>query len=65
MYAILMIHPVFREKTLSRIRAVKVLNYALSGENGRERCMRFVEVSGLKYLFPLFMGKVRLILKIR
>ncbi|CAO3698956.1 hypothetical protein G6F70_007269 [Rhizopus microsporus] len=46
-----------KEKTLSRIRAVKVLNYALSGENGRERCMRFVEVSGLKYLFPLFMGK--------
>ncbi|ORE12283.1 DUF1716-domain-containing protein [Rhizopus microsporus] len=30
-----------KEKTLSRIRAVKVLNYALSGENGRERCMRF------------------------
>ncbi|CEG80475.1 hypothetical protein RMATCC62417_14809 [Rhizopus microsporus] len=46
-----------KEKTLSRVRAVKVLNYALSGENGRERCMRFVEVSGLKYLFPLFMGK--------
>lgn len=47
-----------REKTLSRIRAVKVLNYALSGEEGRERCLRFVDVSGLKYLFPLFMGKV-------
>ncbi|KAG1449762.1 hypothetical protein G6F46_007877 [Rhizopus delemar] len=46
-----------KEKTLSRIRAVKVLNYALSGEEGRERCVRFVDVSGLKYLFPLFMGK--------
>ncbi|KAG1451490.1 hypothetical protein G6F56_008071 [Rhizopus delemar] len=46
-----------KEKTLSRIRSVKVLNYALSGEESRERCLRFVNVSGLKYLFPLFMGK--------
>jgi beta-catenin-like protein 1 len=46
-----------REKTLSRIRAVKVLNYALGGDNARERCIRFVDASGLKSLFPLFMGK--------
>lgn len=46
-----------REKTLARIRAVKVLNYALSGEDGKDRCIRFVDVSGLKALFPLFMGK--------
>ncbi|KAI8638413.1 DUF1716-domain-containing protein [Parasitella parasitica] len=47
-----------KEKTLSRIRAVKVLNYALSGdEGGRDRCIRFVDASGLKSLFPLFMGK--------
>ncbi|KAI9356034.1 Catenin-beta-like protein, partial [Pilaira anomala] len=46
-----------KEKTLSRIRAVKVLNYALSGDDGRERSIRFVDVGGLKALFPLFMGK--------
>ncbi|GAN06851.1 DUF1716-domain-containing protein [Mucor ambiguus] len=47
-----------KEKTLARIRAIKVLNYALSGqEGGRDRCIRFVDASGLKALFPLFMGK--------
>lgn len=51
-------HGLHREKTLARIRAVKVLNYALSGEEGgRDRCIRFVDASGLKALFPLFMGK--------
>lgn len=50
-----------REKTLARIRAVKVLNYALNGEEGgRDRSIRFVDASGLKALFPLFMGKVML-----
>jgi beta-catenin-like protein 1 len=30
----------------------------LSGEEGgRSRCIRFVDASGLKSLFPLFMGK--------
>lgn len=47
-----------RERTLARIRSVKVLNYALSGEDSRDRCLRFVDASGLKSLFPLFMGKV-------
>ncbi|KAI9476317.1 MAG: Catenin-beta-like protein [Benjaminiella poitrasii] len=46
-----------KERTLARIRAVKVLNYALNGEDSRERCVRFVDASGLKVLFPLFMGK--------
>lgn len=47
-----------KEKTLARIRAVKVLNYALNGdEGGRLRAIRFVDASGLKALFPLFMGK--------
>ncbi|KAI8991535.1 DUF1716-domain-containing protein [Mycotypha africana] len=45
-----------KERTLARIRAVKVLNYALNGSS-RDRCIRFVDVSGLKVLFPLFMGK--------
>lgn len=42
---------------MARIRAVKVLNYALNGEDARDRCIRFVDVAGLKTLFPLFMGK--------
>ncbi|KAI8994501.1 Catenin-beta-like protein [Pilobolus umbonatus] len=46
-----------KEKTLARIRAVKVLNYALSGVDGRDRCIRFVDIAGLKALFPLFMGR--------
>ncbi|KAI8331898.1 Catenin-beta-like protein [Chlamydoabsidia padenii] len=48
-----------KEKTLSRIRAVKVLNYALSGdgEAARANCFRFVDATGLKAIFPLFMGK--------
>ncbi|KAI7903181.1 Catenin-beta-like protein [Cokeromyces recurvatus] len=46
-----------KERTLARIRAVKVLNYALNGVESRERCIRFVDASGLKVLFPLFMGK--------
>ncbi|CAO3617421.1 unnamed protein product [Mucor hiemalis] len=47
-----------KEKTLARIRAVKVLNYTLNGEEGgRLRSIRFVDASGLKALFPLFMGK--------
>ncbi|KAI9015728.1 Catenin-beta-like protein [Phycomyces nitens] len=35
-----------KERTLARIRAVKVLNYALTGEEGRPNCIRF----GLKKL---------------
>jgi beta-catenin-like protein 1 len=47
----------FRERTLARIRAVKVLNYALAGSESKELCLRFVDAAGLKHLFPLFMGK--------
>ncbi|KAI8084798.1 Catenin-beta-like protein [Halteromyces radiatus] len=48
-----------KEKTLARIRAVKVLNYALSGSDdaAHANCTRFVDAMGLKALFPLFMGK--------
>ncbi|CAO3640850.1 unnamed protein product [Cunninghamella blakesleeana] len=47
-----------KEKTtLARIKAVKVLNYAMTGEIGRDSCVRFVDCSGLKSLFPLFMAK--------
>ncbi|CAO3597117.1 unnamed protein product [Absidia cylindrospora] len=48
-----------KERTLARIRAVKVLNYALAGDSemARANCFRFVDATGLKALFPLFMGK--------
>lgn len=48
-----------KEKTtLARIKAVKVLNYAMTDEIGHDSCIRFVDCSGLKVLFPLFMGRV-------
>jgi beta-catenin-like protein 1 len=47
-----------REKSMARIRAVKVLDYAMSTSAGTANCYRFVESFGLKTLFPMFMGKV-------
>ncbi|KAI7859083.1 Catenin-beta-like protein [Circinella umbellata] len=46
-----------KERTLGRIRAMKVLNYAMTSEAGRGNCLRFVDAQGLKVLFPIFMGK--------
>lgn len=40
---------------------MKVLDHALSGEEGTNNCQRFVEHLGLKTLFSAFMGKVCLI----
>jgi len=44
-----------REKKKSRGGALKVLSHALSGEGGKALCSKFVEILGLKTLFPLFM----------
>ncbi|KAI9139486.1 Catenin-beta-like protein [Paraphysoderma sedebokerense] len=50
-----------KEHQLSRIRAVRVINYALSGSaNDKvviENCNYFVEILGLKTLFSAFMKK--------
>ncbi|KAI7869758.1 Catenin-beta-like protein [Spinellus fusiger] len=46
-----------KKKTLARVRAIKVLNYALTGEEGKPICVRFVDAMGLKTIFPIFMGK--------
>lgn len=43
---------------MARTRAVKVLDFACRTEAGTANCERFVEMLGLKTLFPLFMGKV-------
>lgn len=44
-----------KEKKQSRMRALKVLDHALSGAYGGPQCVRFVEVLGLKSLFAIFM----------
>ena len=48
-----------REKLLARSRALKVLDYAMSGNAGTAACEAFVEAQGLKSLFSAFMQTVR------
>ncbi|KAI1321301.1 hypothetical protein EDD11_006638 [Mortierella claussenii] len=43
-----------KEKKMARIRAVKVLDYAMSTKAGTANCLRFVEIMGLKTLFSIF-----------
>ncbi|XP_070575194.1 beta-catenin-like protein 1 [Ptychodera flava] len=44
-----------REKKLSRNSALKVLDHATSGPEGTDNCMKFIEILGLRTIFPLFM----------
>ena len=44
-----------KENKMSRQSAIKVLNYALSDREGADNCNKFVEVYGLRSLFPCFM----------
>lgn len=44
-----------REKKLSRNSSLKVLDYAMAGADGRDNCNKFVDILGLRALFPLFM----------
>ncbi|GFR75921.1 beta-catenin-like protein 1 [Elysia marginata] len=44
-----------REKKLSRNSAVKVLNHAMTGIDGQDNCQKFVEILGLRSVFPLYM----------
>jgi beta-catenin-like protein 1 len=44
-----------REKKLSRNGALKVLDYACSGADGKENCLKLVDILGLRTIFPLFM----------
>ncbi|CAG8520790.1 11599_t:CDS:10 [Diversispora eburnea] len=46
-----------KEKMMSRMRAIKVLDYALSTPEGTSNCERFVDIFGLKTLFSTFMRK--------
>jgi len=44
-----------REKKKSRSGALKVLSHALTGSEGADNCIKFVDILGLRTLFPLFM----------
>lgn len=44
-----------REKKLSRNGALKVLDYACANNDGKENCLKFVDILGLRTIFPLFM----------
>ncbi|CDO75579.1 hypothetical protein BN946_scf184858.g19 [Trametes cinnabarina] len=46
-----------KDKMQARSRAIKVLDYAMSGPAGTAACQTFVEALGLKSLFSSFMGK--------
>ncbi|KAI0335461.1 DUF1716-domain-containing protein [Cubamyces sp. BRFM 1775] len=45
-----------KDKMQARSRAIKVLDYAMSGSAGTAACETFVEALGLKTLFSSFMG---------
>ncbi|CAG5110882.1 Oidioi.mRNA.OKI2018_I69.chr2.g5234.t1.cds [Oikopleura dioica] len=44
-----------REKKMSRNSALKVINHVVSGYEGRDNSIKYIEILGLKTLFPLFM----------
>ncbi|XP_057219413.1 beta-catenin-like protein 1 [Triplophysa rosa] len=44
-----------REKKMSRVSALKVLDYAMIGPEGSDNCHKFVDILGLRTIFPLFM----------
>jgi len=40
---------------MARPSALRVLAYAMTGEEGAENCYKFVEILGLRSVFPLYM----------
>lgn len=40
---------------MSRNGSLKVLDHALAGSDGRDNCNKFVDILGLRTVFPLFM----------
>lgn len=48
-----------REKKESRNGALKVLDHALTGPEGKESCAKLVDILGLRTIFPLFMKTPR------
>jgi beta-catenin-like protein 1 len=52
-----------KEKKMSRKSSLKVLNHAMVNKEGAENCTKFIEVYGLRCLFPAFMKTPRKIIK--
>ncbi|XP_068997361.1 beta-catenin-like protein 1 [Embiotoca jacksoni] len=44
-----------REKKMSRTSAMKVLDHGMIGPEGGDNCHKFVDILGLRTIFPLFM----------
>ncbi|TNN74601.1 Beta-catenin-like protein 1 [Liparis tanakae] len=44
-----------REKKMSRTSAMKVLDHGMIGQEGGDNCHKFVDILGLRTIFPLFM----------
>uniref|UniRef100_A0A8C5AW52 Catenin beta like 1 n=1 Tax=Gadus morhua TaxID=8049 RepID=A0A8C5AW52_GADMO len=44
-----------REKKMSRTSALKVLDHGMTGPEGTDNCHKFVDILGLRTIFPLFM----------
>uniref|UniRef100_A0A8C9RXK8 Beta-catenin-like protein 1 n=1 Tax=Scleropages formosus TaxID=113540 RepID=A0A8C9RXK8_SCLFO len=44
-----------REKKMSRTSALKVLDHSMIGPEGSDNCHKFVDILGLRTIFPLFM----------
>ncbi|MBN3308571.1 CTBL1 protein, partial [Amia calva] len=44
-----------REKKMSRMSALKVLDHAMIGPEGSDNCHKFVDILGLRTIYPLFM----------
>ena len=40
---------------MSRTSALKVLDHAMMGQEGADNCHKFVDILGLRTIFPLFM----------
>uniref|UniRef100_A0A8C0IMD3 Catenin beta like 1 n=1 Tax=Chelonoidis abingdonii TaxID=106734 RepID=A0A8C0IMD3_CHEAB len=53
-----------REKKISRNSALKVLDHAMIGPEGTDNCHKFVDILGLRTIFPLFMKSPKKIKKI-
>ncbi|CAB1336415.1 unnamed protein product [Coregonus sp. 'balchen'] len=53
-----------REKKMSRTSALKVLDHGMIGPEGSDNCHKFVDILGLRTIFPLFMKTPKKIRKV-
>lgn len=52
-----------KEKKMSRKSSLKVLNHAMINKEGADNCVKFIEVYGLRCLFPAFMKTPKKVIK--